>query len=259
MSKIKAVIFDWAGTTVDYGCFAPVNAFFEAFKKFGIEPTIDEVREPMGMLKIDHIRTMMNMNRINTIWNEKYGRNYSEEDILKIHDEFEESLLSSLDRFAEPKNGVIETVNRLKQDGIKVGSTTGYTDKMMDIVKPSAKKYGYEPEVCITPDMTCKKGRPYPYMIFENMKQLGIMSVREVLKIGDTVSDIKEGVNAGVWTAGVIEGSSELGLTEAEFNALSPDECSKKSELVCKKFLEAGADFVIANIAELYDILSKIK
>ena len=23
---IEAVIFDWAGTTVDYGCFAPVQA-----------------------------------------------------------------------------------------------------------------------------------------------------------------------------------------------------------------------------------------
>ena len=31
---IEAVIFDWAGTTVDYGCFAPVQAFIEAFKEF---------------------------------------------------------------------------------------------------------------------------------------------------------------------------------------------------------------------------------
>ena len=44
---IEAVIFDWAGTTVDYGCFAPVQAFVEVFKHFGIEPTMDEVREPM--------------------------------------------------------------------------------------------------------------------------------------------------------------------------------------------------------------------
>ena len=57
---IKAVIFDWAGTTVDYGCFAPVQAFMETFKAAGVEPTMEETRKPMGMLKIDHIRTMQN-------------------------------------------------------------------------------------------------------------------------------------------------------------------------------------------------------
>lgn len=51
MGKIEAVIFDWAGTTVDFGCFAPVQAFVEVFKHFGIEPTMEEVRKPMGMLK----------------------------------------------------------------------------------------------------------------------------------------------------------------------------------------------------------------
>ena len=60
--KIEAVIFDWAGTTVDYGCFAPVQAFITAFEEYGITPTFDEVREPMGMLKRDHIRTMRNGN-----------------------------------------------------------------------------------------------------------------------------------------------------------------------------------------------------
>ena len=63
MRNVEAVIFDWAGTTVDYGCFAPVQAFVEVFKHFGIEPTMQEVREPMGMLKIDHIRTMLHMPR----------------------------------------------------------------------------------------------------------------------------------------------------------------------------------------------------
>ena len=38
MKKIEAVIFDWAGTTVDYGSFAPVVAFAKAFEKFGIKP-----------------------------------------------------------------------------------------------------------------------------------------------------------------------------------------------------------------------------
>ena len=53
MAKIEAIIFDWAGTTVDFGCFAPVQAFLDAFHEAKLEPTMEEVRKPMGMLKRD--------------------------------------------------------------------------------------------------------------------------------------------------------------------------------------------------------------
>ena len=33
MKKISGVIMDWAGTAVDYGCFAPLNAFLKVFSK----------------------------------------------------------------------------------------------------------------------------------------------------------------------------------------------------------------------------------
>ena len=72
---IKAVVFDWAGTTVDYGCFAPVQAFMETFKAAGVEPTMEETRKPMGMLKIDHIRTMLHMERIEAEWVRVHGAN----------------------------------------------------------------------------------------------------------------------------------------------------------------------------------------
>ncbi|MCD8089544.1 MAG: phosphonoacetaldehyde hydrolase [Clostridiales bacterium] len=256
--KIEAVIFDWAGTTVDYGCFAPVNAFNEAFKKFSISPTVKEIREPMGLLKIDHIRTMLNMNRISGLWKEIYGRPFTEDDVYNIYGEFESSLFESLACFAKPKKGVCETVEKLRSKGIKIGSTTGYTDRMMKIVTAEAEKNGYAPDLCITPDMTEGFGRPYPYMIFENMKRLEIMSTGSVIKVGDTVSDIKEGKNAGVWTVGVIEGSSESGLTEGEFSLLSESEKKQLAQKVENKFSSNGADFVISNINEICDIIDKV-
>ena len=85
MSRIEAVIFDWAGTTVDYGCFAPVQVFVEVFRHVGIEPTMEEVREPMGMLKRDHIKTMLHMERIHKLWLEKYEREFTEEDIDSMY------------------------------------------------------------------------------------------------------------------------------------------------------------------------------
>lgn len=251
MKKIKAVIFDWAGTTVDYGCMAPVQAFVEVFKQYGIEPAMQEVREPMGMLKIDHIRTMLKMERISGLWKEKYGKEPGEEEAQALYKIFEEKLLSILHLYSDPKPGVVEVVNRLRRNGIRIGSTTGYNDKMMEIVVPAAKEKGYEPDVWFSPDSTGQKGRPWPYMIFRNMGALEIKKVRRVLKVGDTVSDIKEGRNAGVWSAGIVIGSSEMGLTEAEFEALSDEEKERKCREVAGRFLDAGADKVFYTIEDL--------
>ena len=179
MSTYKAVIFDWAGTTVDYGCFAPVQAFVEVFCHFGIEPTMQEVRKPMGMLKRDHIRTMLQMKRIFGLWKEKYGADWTEEDVEKLYSLFEEKLLGILDQFAEVKPYVLETIEELRKKDIKIGSTTGYTDKMMAIVTAKAKENGYEPDAWFSPDSTGNVGRPYPYMIFRNMEALKIQSVKE--------------------------------------------------------------------------------
>ncbi len=255
MKKIKAVIFDWAGTTVDYGCMAPVQAFVEVFKQYGIEPTMQEVREPMGMLKIDHIRTMLKMERISGLWKEKYGKEPGEEEAQALYKIFEEKLLSILHLYSDPKPGVVEVVNRLRRNGIRIGSTTGYNDKMMEIVVPAAKEKGYEPDVLFSPDSTGQKGRPWPYMIFRNMEALEIKKVRRVLKVGDTVSDIKEGRNAGVWSAGIVIGSSEMGLTEAEFEALSDEEKERKCREVAGRFLDAGADKVFYTIEDLETFL----
>lgn len=247
----KAVIFDWAGTTVDYGCFAPVQAFQDVFAEFGVEPTLEETRKPMGMLKIDHIRTMLKMERIAGEWEKAHGRRPQDDDAQRMYPLFEGKLFAILDRFAEPKPGVLEAVAELREMGVKIGSTTGYTTAMMDIVAPQAVKMGYAPDSMVTPDETGNVGRPFPYMVFKNMENLGVASVDDVVKVGDTVSDIKEGKAAGVFTVGVIEGSSEAGLTQEEFDAL--DECAREELCACVEatFRENGADAVIRTMAEL--------
>ena len=250
-NKIEAVIFDWAGTTVDYGCFAPVQAFITAFEEYGITPSFDEVREPMGMLKKDHIRTMMNMDRIRCEWKRIHGRDFTEADVEEVYQTSEKSILKIVHKFADPKPFVIDTVGYLRDHGIKIGSTTGYTDEMMDIVVPEAAKKGYSPDCWFSPNSVGNFGRPYPYMIFENLKALQVSSVSAAIKIGDTVADIKEGLAAGMLSLGVIEGSSVLGLTEAEYAALSPDERSILCDKARDKFLKAGASAVLNNLSEL--------
>ena len=253
--KFDGIIFDWAGTTVDYGCFAPVKAFIEAFEQFGITPTLEEVRKPMGMLKIDHVRTMLSMDRISRLWEEKQGRKWTEQDVQRVYELSESKILEIVHNYAEPKPYVVETVKKLREMGLKIGSTTGYTDEMMALVVPKAAELGYSPDCWFSPDSTNKKGRPYPYMIFRNMEKLELKDVSRVMKVGDTVSDILEGKNAGLVTVGILEGSSVMGLTQEEYEALSPEEWEAADKKAEQTYLEAGADYVVRDVRGVLDFI----
>lgn len=256
MSKIEAVIFDWAGTTVDYGSFAPVQAFISAFEKFGITPTNDEVRKPMGIAKIDHVREMLKMERISNEWKKIHGRTFTENDVKVIYELSEKLILNILKNFSDPKPYVLESISKLRQKGIKIGSTTGYNDAMMEIVMKAAAEKGYVPDACFTPDSTNKIGRPYPYLIFKNMMKLNVKSVDSVVKVGDTVADIIEGNNAGVTTVGIIEGSSILGYSEDEYTALSDKGKNLAKNRATELYKSCGADYIINNMSELADLIN---
>ncbi|SCJ96019.1 Phosphonoacetaldehyde hydrolase [uncultured Eubacterium sp.] len=259
MKKIEAVIFDWAGTTVDFGSFAPVQAFIKAFEEFGITPTVDEVRAPMGMLKWNHIHTMMQMPRIQKAWAVTHGREWTLEDVDAVYQKSESGIMEILQDFAQPKPFVLDTVKTLRERDIKIGSTTGYTDEMMSIVVPEAAKRGYQPDTWFSPDSVSKMGRPYPFMIFKNLEALQITSVSAAIKVGDTVADIKEGKNAGLISVGIVEGSSVMALSEAEYGALSTEEKSVRSAQVTKIYQDCGADYVIDNMRSLLNLIDQIE
>ncbi|WP_139993539.1 phosphonoacetaldehyde hydrolase [Kurthia sp. Dielmo] len=259
MTKIKGVILDWAGTAVDFGCFAPVNVFLQIFEQAKVPVTLAEAREPMGMLKIDHIRAMLAMPRIAAKWQEVYGRPANHADVKTLYTQFETQLFVSLAQYTTPIPHVLETVKLLRERGIKIGSTTGYTKEMMDIVVPNAKAKGYAPDHLVTPDDVGNQGRPYPYMIFENMRALGLDSVKTIIKVGDTASDIQEAKNAGVYAIGVLIGSSEMGLSEEEFNALTPSQQQHAIASTRQKFEAFGADTTIETLAELPAVIDLVE
>ena len=70
-----------------------------------------------------------------------------------------------------------------------------------------------------------------------------------ILRIEDTDQGrLVEGVHAGVWSVGVVEGSSELGLSEEEWNNLSADEkksaANMKTPTICMISAHTLATFV---------------
>ena len=234
MKKIECIIMDWAGTAVDYGCFAPVAAFMEAFAEKGLVIDVVQTRKPMGLPKIQHIRELLSMPEVNGQFVARYQRAWTEEDVVELNRLFEKHLFASLENYTDPIPGVIPTLEKLRAEGLKIGSTTGYTREMMDVVLPAA------------------------HMIFENLTKLAVPSLDAVVKVGDTIADIKEGVNAKVWSVGVILGSNEMALTEEETRSMPAGELEARIAEVKERMLAAGASYVIRTIEELPALIDKI-
>lgn len=257
MKKIECVIMDWAGTAVDYGCFAPVAAFVESFRQMGLTVTTAETRAHMGLTKIEEVKALFAIDHVKNEFKEKCGRLPGEEDINECYRLFQTVLFETLEDYTNPIPGVVKTVKSLRESGIKFGSTTGYTRSMMDVVIPAAAAKGYVIVHCETSD-GLPAGRPKPYMIYQNMCKLNIPSRRSVLKFGDTIADIREGYNAGVWSVGVILGSNELGMTQEEVSALTPVELKYRMAVVRNRMYAAGADYVVDSIDELPPLIEDI-
>ncbi|MDC7124594.1 MAG: phosphonoacetaldehyde hydrolase [Spirochaetales bacterium] len=257
MKNIELAVFDWAGTTIDYGCVAPLGAFVSAFKSKNIEINLDEARAPMGMKKRDHVAAILDMERVKQLWQQEHGNYASEKDIDELYSNFESSINSTLADYCTPIPGAIKTIEKLKAKGIKIGSTTGYTGEMMKIVAPGAEAQGYKPDNIVN-STDVPAGRPYPYMVWSNAITLNVPNLNHIVKVGDTKADIAEGLSAGVWTVAIIEGSSVWAISEEETKALSPTDYHKRYSECKKVFMEAGAHYVIKDITELPEIMEII-
>lgn len=254
---IELVIFDWAGTTTDFGSQAPVHVFDKTFQEYGLKFTKAEINAPMGMEKKAHIRTMLSEDNGKKMWQEKYGRMWTEDDVEDIYQSFEKNLSTVVAQYSKLIPGVKETVDELRNEGLKVGSTTGYTSEMMQYVLPVAKEQGYDPDCTVTPDVT-GHSRPTPFMVFECMRQLNVYPPVKVVKVGDTVMDILEGKNAGAWAVGILKGSNLAGLSEEEFNACDAAQLEKLYAHAKEEYIKAGADMVINDITELPQAIAEI-
>ncbi len=256
-NRIQLAVFDWAGTTVDYGSSAPMVVFEEIFRNAGIILTRAQINGPMGMEKKAHIRSLLSIASASEQWSAKYGRSWNEEDVTALYEQFEARLAQVVAEYSTPIDGVVETMEQLRKMSVKIGSTTGYNAQMMEHVLPAASAAGYTPDCVITPDVT-GLGRPTPFMLFECMRQMNVYPVTSVVKVGDTIADILEGKNAGAWSIGILTGSNLLGLTQEEYDSMSPDQLAQKKAETTRKYREAGADMVIDSIRELPEAIAAL-
>jgi phosphonoacetaldehyde hydrolase len=252
------VVFDWAGTTVDHGCFAPLRPFIEAFATAGVALSADEARIPMGLHKRDHVRALLALPAVAIRWRSAHGREPSEEDVERLYArEFVPRQLGALAGAGRLISGLLETVAWLRARDVRIGSSTGYFREALDAVAAEAKAAGYAPDAAFCPSDVAA-ARPAPWMMFRNMEPTGVFPPARVVKLGDTVPDVCEGRNAGAWTVGVARTGSEVGLTAEALAALPAEEQKQRIARARDTLLEAGAHTVIDSVADLPYLIPQI-
>ena len=255
--KLKAVILDWAGTTMDYGCYAPAVVFVEVYKRKGVPISMEEARVPMGAHKKVHIRKISQIDSVSERWKEMHGRKPNENDVDEMFADFVPLQLACLADYTDLIPGTIEAITHFRKRGLKIGSTTGYLPEMMTILKEEASQRGYVPDSSVCAG-DVPAGRPEPWMCLENAKNLGVYPMESIVKVDDTLPGIDEGLNAGMWSIGLAKTGNEIGLNQEEIEALPPDELQAKLEGAYQRMWQVGAHYVVDGIWDVPPVLDLI-
>jgi phosphonoacetaldehyde hydrolase len=252
---IRLVVFDWAGTVIDFGCLAPTGAFVAAFAERGVVVPLAEARGPMGLHKKDHLRAMLRETAGR--WRAAHGRDWTEADVEDLYRLVTPMQVAAAKRYGRLVPGVRVCVAELRRRGIRVAGTTGYFREAAEACYEAARDQGYEPDFAICADEV-PAGRPAPWMIFRAMEALGVYPPSAVVKVGDTVIDVEDGLNAGAWSVAVIDSSNEMGLGEEEFDRLSGPERDDRRAAVRRRFEAAGAHAVMNDLSELPAVIDEL-
>jgi len=248
MSQIRALIFDWAGTTVDHGSLAPVLTLERVLADAGVHVPQAVIRRDMGLAKLDHIARLLREPETVAAWQAAYGEPPPAGAVDALYQAFLPLQMECLLTYSHVLEGVPEAMARFSSMGLRIGSTTGYTRAMLDALVVSAAAEGYAPEIALSPE-DVGAGRPSPAMCLEICRRFQL-DPEECIKIGDTVSDIEEGRNAGMWTIGVTRTGNMVGLSLADWMALPRTEQQVRLTAAKAEFVKAATHEVAESVAD---------
>jgi phosphonoacetaldehyde hydrolase len=254
---VKAVVLDWAGTMVDFGCMAPVRALVEVFDEAGVPISADEARRDMGKAKLDHLRAIMANPAVLARWTERKGQPPGEPDVERLYRRLERAMTAAALESARLIPGAAEAASELRALGVRIGSGTGYTREMMAGILSSAAEQGYAPDIVVCAGET-PSGRPAPLMTWKALIALDAWPARACVKVDDAPVGIEEGRLAGCWTVGVAASGNAVGLDRGAFCALSPAERRERLDHAQDELRAAGADFVIDDVSQLLPVIHQI-
>lgn len=187
---VSLIVFDIAGTTVrDNGEIT--WAFKKAMRAFGYKIPEEEINPLMGYEKGEAIRKMLYVHEKDTAIITPYF-------IQNIHTRFIQEMVLYYEKTTrlEPLPGAEKLFQELRYRNIKTALNTGFSKQITDVI---LRRLAWLPQQVdyVISSSEVAKGRPYPYMIQNLMQQAGVTDAQQVIKVGDTEVDVREGQNAG--------------------------------------------------------------
>ncbi len=255
--RLQAVVLDWAGTVVDFGSFAPTQIFVEAFAEFGVAVSLEEARGPMGMGKWDHIRTLCDLPQIAERYRRVFGRTPSDDDVTALYNRFMPLQIEKIAEHSALIPGALQAIASLREQGLKIGSCSGYPKVVMDKVVELAARNGYVADHVVATDET-PNGRPWPAQALANVIALGIDDVAACVKVDDTWPGILEGRKAGMWTVALTCSGNALGLSYEAYKALPLETLEQERARIGRMFEASRPHYLIDTIAELPAVIEDI-
>jgi len=257
--RVKGLVLDWSGTTADEYVIAPAVVFVDVFKKFNVEISMTEAREPMGLRKDLHILELTKLPKIRERWNNAHGRYPFQGDVDRMFADFVPMQLDCLREYTTLLPHVADVTQKFQKEGIKIGSSTGFVRSMVDILEEDAKKQGYTPDASVAGDEVVNGARPKPFMVYRNLDLMNVHPIQSVVKVDDTVSGIGEALEAGCWGVGIARYSNYMDMdTLEEAQSLSKDEIQRRLVKTRDILQKAGAHYVINTFDELPGVVEEI-
>lgn len=206
MDKPALIVFDMIGTTVRGSELLP-SALKKAFGTVGVNLSDDDITAARGKSKREAISGMLF---------EAVGAKKAGEYAMGVYEAFENTMVHQYwDSTVHPIEGTREVFDWCRENRTKVALATGFDTRLADVL---IDKLGWRDDVdTIVSNDDVERGRPAPYLIFHAMESTDVDAVSSVATVGDTVSDLKAGHNAGVgWNIGVLTGAHTRKKLEKE-------------------------------------------
>ncbi|GAA5232172.1 phosphonoacetaldehyde hydrolase [Verticiella sediminum] len=255
--RLEAIVFDWAGTLVDFGSFAPTRVFVDAFAEFGLAVSLEQARGPMGMGKWDHIRTLCDDPAVAAQYRAAFGRTPTDEDVTAIYERFLPMQREKVAEYSAAIPGAARTLETARDRGLAIGSCSGYPRAVMSLVEHRAAGEGIAPDCVIASDEV-PRARPAPGMALAAAVRLGIQDVAGCVKVDDTVPGVAEGRRAGMWSIGLMLSGNAAGLDLAAYEALDPAERETHRQRARTELERGRPHFLIDTVADLPAVLDEI-
>jgi phosphonoacetaldehyde hydrolase len=237
---------------------APLLALQALFAQRGITVSVEGARRDMGLLKRNHIQAIFALPDLRARWCVVTGSEPAEADVHSLFAEFGPLQIEIVAEPSQLISGVAETVRNWQSQELRIGSSTGYTRQMLAPVLAHAIGNGYRPDASVCPDEG-SAGRPASWMPMKNAQFLNVYPPSACVKIGDSVVDIEEGRNAGMWNIGLTRAGNLVGLDEQQWAQLPETKQMDRLRDAKRVLRMAGADDVADDLASCDEVLAEIE